>query len=545
MRENNTQLIAGPLAELYNAATHYFIHEIDPAIHVQAYEGWHEEETFAETEFAGKYLDTCVRYAAETGSAEALEHAKMVVESIMKNQREDGYLGGLTAGKELVWFSIWNQAFTLIGMLSYYDLTGDLAVLRSAERIGEFVSNLFLGGADICDSINDGSQHLSILLPMVRLYRVSPKPLYHDFILHIIEKIKTSDNNFFEFSSIMDLRSKKGIENFVILLGLLEYAEDFHDDAALCGCQKYWEELQNTQIRPNGNGTIVEFWTHGGNAPRILRVEDKPDENCVAVGWMEFTLALFSKTKEVKYLHALEQSLFNHLLGAADREGKDFAYYQPNYGKRVLATAANLYKCCRYRGYSMVSQLPGCVYCAKPDVLIPMIYTDSSMEDAWWQVRQETTYPKAGTISFHIQVKQTCNRQLWLRVPPRCKGTVCVDGTEYSASEKDGYLKIPCDWTSGMHEVQLILTPILTETYADIEGEKYVSYQYGCLLLAAEVEEDQLDELRIEPEQIVVSDKAGNGALVECHCGEHRIVDYASAGRTPGSAFTVWMRCKV
>lgn len=256
------------------------------------------------------------------------------------------------------------------------------------------------------------------------------------------------------------------------------------------------------------------------------------------------SFALFARTKEAKYLHALEHSLFNHLLGAADREGKDFGYYQPNYGKRVLATAANLYKCCRYRGYSMVSQLPGCVYCAEPDVLIPMIYTDSSMEDAWWQVRQETKYPSTGTISFHIQVKQKCNRQLWLRIPPRCKGSVWVNEAEAKITEKDGYLRIPCDWTPGNHEIQLVLTPVLTETYADIQGEKYVSYQCGCLLLAAEVEENQLAGLQIDPQQIVACDKPANGALVEYRCGNLRIVDYASAGRTPGSAFTVWKCCK-
>lgn len=545
MRKNNAQLTAGPLAELYKAATHYFIHQIDPEIHVRAYEGWHEDETFAETEFAGKYLDTCVRYAAETGSEEALEHAKMVVESIMKNQRCDGYLGGLTEGKELVWFSIWNQAFTLIGMLSYYDLTGDTAVLQSAERIGDFVSKLFLGGADINDSINDGSQHLSILLPMVRLYQATKKPLFRDFILHLIEKIKMSDNNFFDFESIMDLRSKKGIENFIILLGLLEYSEVFQDDAALAGCQKYWEELNTTQIRSNGNGTLVEFWTHQGNAPRILRVEDKPDENCVAVGWMEFTLALFSRTKEAKYLHALEQSLFNHLLGAADRDGRDFAYYQPNYGKRILATAENVYKCCRYRGYSMVSQLPDNLYWSEPDVLIPMIYAGSSMEDAWWNVQQKTDYPKAGSIVFQIQVKQSCVRELWLRLPPRSFATVLVDGIETEVPKKDGYLRLKCDWPSGDHEVQLVLTPILTGTYADIDGKQYISYQYGCLLLAAEVDEGMLEDLVVDPQNIATYEEAPQTVLAECRCGNTSIVDYASAGRTPGSEFTVWMRCKV
>lgn len=545
MKKETCKLTGGALYELYQTATAYFLHQIDPVDHAKAYVGVHAEETFAETEFAGKYLDTCVRYAAETGSAEALDHAKMVVEEIMANQRADGYLGGLTEGQELVWFSIWNQTFTLIGMLSYYELTGDARVLASASRIGDFISNLFLGGADINDSINDGSQHLSILLPMVRLYRVTGKPLFREFILHVIEKIQSSDNNFFAFSSIMDLRSKKGIENFVILLGLLEYAEAFGDDSALEACRKYWQELNDTQIRPNGNGTLVEFWTPNGNAPQILTMEQKPDENCVAVGWMEFSCALFAKDKEAKYLYALEQSLFNHLLGAADKTGCDFAYYQPNYGKRMLTKAENLYKCCRYRGYSMVSQLPGLLFWSEPELVIPMIYTSCRFEDRYWSVEESTDYPKAGPICFRIEIKQACNRQFWLRVPKRCYCSVTVDGCTVDAAAQGDYIKVTCDWTSGTHEICMDVTPVLTQTSGLIGGEPYVSYQYGCLLLAAEVEEAKLAELTVDARSIKRCEHPEHAAFVECRCGPTAIVDYASAGRTEGTAFTVWMRCKV
>ena len=43
----------------------------------------------------------------------------------MRNQRGDGYIGGLEPGHEWDAFSVWNQAFTADGLLAYYEFTGD------------------------------------------------------------------------------------------------------------------------------------------------------------------------------------------------------------------------------------------------------------------------------------------------------------------------------------------------------------------------------------------------------------------------------------
>lgn len=99
---SNTNLTpAGSLGKIYNSAIDALIWKIGPQAHADAYVGDHDGG-FAESEFAGKYLDTCVRLAATDPdperAAKALQDAKTVVRSIIQNQREDGYIGGLISG---------------------------------------------------------------------------------------------------------------------------------------------------------------------------------------------------------------------------------------------------------------------------------------------------------------------------------------------------------------------------------------------------------------------------------------------------------------
>ena len=304
----------GKLGNTYNSAINELIYGKNPQIHADAYTGEHDFG-FAEIEFAGKYLDTCVRVAVtdkdEKRAEKAFQDAKIVVRSIIMNQREDGYIGGLRVGCEKEWFSVWNQAFTIIGLCSYREAfprdTLSEAALEAARKSARYNASIFMNDTSIMNGGNNGSQHLALLLGLTRVYKLTKDERIHDFILHFVGCVESSDNNFFSFDSILDLRSKKGIENFVILIGMLEYGDLFDDLSALAACEKYWDELAETQIRKNGNGTVHEVWTDGGNKPRLVGLDENPDENCVAVGWIELSLALYQRKGGKKYIDAVRE----------------------------------------------------------------------------------------------------------------------------------------------------------------------------------------------------------------------------------------------
>ena len=534
------------LGRLYADATRYFIEEISPAAHAAAYVGEHGSG-FAETEFAGKYMDVCVRYARTTGSGRALEAARTVARAVSANQRADGYIGGMERGRETDDFSIWNQAFTLLGLTSFYEYTHEAFALTAAEKMVRWCADRFMSGkADILAGANNGSQHLSFLLPLVRLCRVSDEPRCRDLARYIVGRIKGSDNDFFHFDSILDLRSKKGIETFVILSGILEYGELFGDAEALPACQKYWTELSETQIRENGNGTNGEVWEKDGGRPQMLPVERLPDENCVAVGWIEFCLALYFRTGEAKYLDAADQSIYNHLLGAVGEAGEDFAYYQPNFGRRITHTGRTMYQCCRYRGYTAVSILPQALFRAAGDVLDTVLYADARYEDEAWTVWEQTAFPYEGSVTLRIAVKRPGRRTLRLRVPSWAQQpSLTLDGAAVGQTPTDGWLTLDRAWTAGEHTVFLCFAPRLSVRRAVIDGEARACVLYGCVLLAAVTDGPAPDgawqSLCFDADAPLTRTDAGPARIAFTAANGTRFTDLASSGRN-GGEFVVWAR---
>lgn len=558
--------IDSPLGALYARATRHFLNKIEPAYHASVYRGEHGI-WFAESEFAGKYLDISVQYAKSCNSPEAISHARTVVESILSNQREDGYIGGLSKKDELSGFSVWNQAFTMFGLLSYYDFTHDARVLSACEGIVSWAADAYMyGDGNIMGGWNNGSQHLSLLLPLVRLCRISEKPVCRKLLDYMIEKIKASSiegvefdslkklgekvrgshNNFFSFSSILQLCSKKGIENFVILIGILEYGALTGDSAALPACEKYWEELNRTQIRDNGNGTLCEVWTEGGNQPRLLGLDVKPDENCVAVGWIEFCMALFFATGKARYLDAAEITYYNHLCGALAEDGHDFAYYQPNFGRRVTSTAESMYKCCRYRGYSAVAYLPEMLFRVTDDTIQTGIYANASYRDDTLCLNEETDYPMGGHIVLTVSAEKTVRRKLCLRVPAKVEGALLsVNGKALADIPSDGWFTVDRTWEAGsITRLDLTFSPKTVIRQAEIDGVMRMSVSIGPILLAAEtdntVPEGTWDMLSVDPAAPLVP-VTPNHSLLAFRIGSTILTDFASSGRD-GREFVVWFR---
>lgn len=299
--DGDIKLTSGVLKKVYDKTIEFFETGIDCNIHKEAYKGTHPDiaHGFAGSEFAGKYLDTCVNLYKNSGNKNILNKATELVRCIVENQHEDGYIGGYAPENEWTEFSVWNQAFTVYGLVSYHKVTKDKAALTAAEKCVQNIADYYMNkGGDILDATNWGTQNLSILIALPQLYSVTQNKFYLDFMEYIFTQIKGSTNNFFEFDSIFDLESKKGIENFIILIAMVLSFEITNKTECLKGAQKYWEELQSTQIRRTGNGSNTEVWIKNGNKPAFLNADVKPNETCVSVGWAELSMCSLCKRKK-------------------------------------------------------------------------------------------------------------------------------------------------------------------------------------------------------------------------------------------------------
>lgn len=538
------------LGDCYRSLSDIYLNGINPEIHKKAYIGAHEG-LYAEIEFAGKYLDTCIKFYKATKNGEFLERAEAVVRSIIRNQHQDGYLGGLVSENDWKDFSVWNQTFTVYGLVSYYKETGDKNAAEAAEKcINRIAEHYMSEKDDICEGLNDGSQNLTVLMAVTALYDIKPTDETKKFILYIVDKIKHSDNNFFSFDSVLDLRSKKGIENFIILLGIIAYGDITGDNSAYDACRKYWNELNEKQIRETGNGSIHERWNADGNKPMFIDYEREPNENCVAVGWFEFSSALFKRFKSACYADAMEKTVYNHLLGSMNRESSDFGYYQPNYGiKYIDSNTHAMYMCCRYRGYSAISQIPYSVFDEDDDYITPVMYTDCEYTSDI-SITETTKYPYDGRIQFDIY--GNTKKKLRLRIPSWCKDFRVEKNEKIIDESYDaGYV---CVDISDGDKITLDLKPEFKINRVNINDKKYAYITYGCVLLAIDsnlnecIYDIDIDLSDSNLKREVFADYL-MGCSIDGYLNNEKIrvnfVDYASSAKVNiGNEFTIYVKEK-
>ncbi len=538
---NKVKLTSGVLSDCYENVRKNILENISPDVHAETYVGDHDS-VYAEPEFTGKYLDICMQYLKRGESPEKLRAAaEKVTESIFKNQKPNGNIACLTNDEG--WFSVWNQTFTVLGLLSCYRVLGDKRLLDSAMKSADWVIERY--GRDdlptILDSVNDGSEHISFILPMAMLFDATKEKRYGDFLDKLFDYLETTKMNLISFDNILDLMSKKGIEMLVIYLGVLYYGRIIGREEYINAAERYFKQVNDTQIRNTGNGTLVEFWKQNGNAPANIPIEEKPNETCVGVGFSELAFMLFWESEEALYLDAIEKTLFNHILGSMDASGTDFGYYQGNYGTKVFKTAGGYYQCCRYRGYCYFSHLPDMLYKYDGKTLIPCIYTASSFESDGVSVIQKGNYPVSGELTFDVESEKPLT--LKLRIPKWCGAyLVRLNGKALNLKNENGFvtLDLPC----GKSCAELTLKLDTVVEYGDIDEKKYASVTRGPLLMSidsmlcddgAEYDCGGFEEIPTDGEHLVMIKR---GDLV--------LSDYSSAGRVhPGvDTFRVWIPVK-
>jgi uncharacterized protein len=141
-------------------------------------------------EHAGKSLDAACNALRYSDHAELRRIAARVAKKLMESQGRDGYLGTYPADRRWTGWDVWVHKYNLIGLLSYYELTADSAVLRCCRRMGDLIVNTFGDAPGQRDIIGAG-EHIgmaatSILEPMCRLYRFTSDPRHLEFCKYVV-----------------------------------------------------------------------------------------------------------------------------------------------------------------------------------------------------------------------------------------------------------------------------------------------------------------------------------------------------------------------
>ena len=527
---------------------------------------------YAEPEFVGHYLATGPLMYQSTGLDEIKNRNYDLVGTVVERQREDGYLGTYEKGKEFGYtFSVWNQNFMIKGLLAQYQYFDNQDALEAAMKCADYNANAFLysDSVELLLGLNQGIQHATILEEIANLYAITGKQLYLDFANYIIQRLENSSikvvtiPNTAEHWAIPNMMGcTKGIEMFNIYFGVLKMYAVTGDEKYLTAAHQYWKALQDKQIRITGNGTIGEHWNALGNKPIDLSNDLKPNENCVAMGWMKFSADLATYCGESKFFDEFEKTLFNHLIGSQALDGSDFSYYQGNCGHKVHFTDPGAYSCCKYRGMRILAALPEYIYMQSENEVAVNLYTSSyttaTINDKSIAINQTSDFPRSGKVTLEIKPPVDMHFSLLMRKPVWSGDVdVEIDGRIVQTKFQDGYLVLEREWPASGSKISLSMKMNKQIIKSTINNEERVAVKFGPVVLALDSRfgdytenvrldldsESALKVLELDSDEFMPQVKFLAKGEVNGKSKEVILVDYASAGSlNPGKdKFKVWI----
>ncbi len=90
-----------------------------------------------QSEFWGKWLTSAVLAYKSNPTSQLKATIDQAVTKLINTQTPDGYIGNYADEKHLEQWDIWGRKYCMLGLLSYYDLTGDKKSLRAARGVAD------------------------------------------------------------------------------------------------------------------------------------------------------------------------------------------------------------------------------------------------------------------------------------------------------------------------------------------------------------------------------------------------------------------------
>ncbi|MBO0800363.1 MAG: glycoside hydrolase family 127 protein, partial [Blastocatellia bacterium] len=284
----------------------------------------------------GKWMHAATLAWANTKDGVLRAKLDRVVSRLIATQKEDGYLGTYADGAhwgmgEGQGWDVWVHKYVLLGLLTYYNFTGEGASLEAAKKIGDLLISTFgpkSDGGDGLDlnerSTSAGMASGSVLEPVVLLYRATREEKYLNFARFIADHWEGRNgpkliSGLTEKRSVRQLGDAKAYEMLSCLVGLAELYRSTGDNRYLIPVVNAWKDIAGNQLLITGSGSCHEHWTQARQF--ASSASDETAETCVTVSWIQLTQQLLRLTGESRYADELEKTFYNHLAAAQKPDG--------------------------------------------------------------------------------------------------------------------------------------------------------------------------------------------------------------------------------
>lgn len=546
-----------------------------------------EEETTWRSEFWGKWFTSAAlayRYQPTPELRAILDRA---VQELLATQTPNGYIGAYKQQAEASNWDIWGRKYVLLGLVAYYDLTGDRKALDAACREADYtIGQLGPGKKDIVTAgWWGGLAPCSILEPMVLLYRRTGEGRYLDFANYIVTRWgepggpdlirKAVDGvpvfRMFEgpkpvIKEYGDNGQSKAYEMMSCYEGLLELYRVTGDAEYLEAVEKVFADIDATEITVLGSGSDWERWCNG----HVRQLEPMREwmETCVTVTWIKFAAQLLRMTGDPKYADRIERSAYNSLLSAQKDDGQWWSHISPLTGVRLPAPdqCERHLNCCVASAPRGLMLLPAVALMTDRSGPVVEFYEAGTARAPLpsgknVQLKIQGEYPRQPSVTIDVQPEAEESFTLSLRIPEWSRRTkVEINGQETAGIKPGRYARLTRAWKSG--DQVRVTFDLTTRAVREPGGSTQVAIMRGPIVLA-------FDRRLTQPQPGVTAasvqkDTRGTVQAVEVREGLPagirwamdvpfvtpdgkqimvRMCDYASAGRTwtDESALRVWL----
>jgi len=403
-------------------------------------------------EHIGKWMHAATLAWASTGDAKLKARLDYAAKELVATQEADGYLGTyrkddrLALVKHAGW-DVWSHKYCMIGLLTYYQYTGDKASLAASRKAADLLIATYPSKRSILAAgHHSGMAATSVLQPIVLLHRLTGDARYLDFAHYIVKSWEEPGGpdilrTLLKTGRVEAVGNAKAYEMLSNIVGLCELARVTGDATLIKASIAAWEDIVKTQLFLTGATSDGEFFQPDSHMAEehMSRV----GETCVTTTWIQFNQALFQLTGEARFGNELERTYYNALAAAQHPDGQDWCYFTALNGRKKYDKDIT---CCHSSGPRGMALSPLSAYLTSREgtsnmLLISTLEPSSARLTLGAQavlIEQITEFPSAGNSRLRLSLSKPARFGIKVRIPDWA-GPVTIAGAEI----RDGWAVLP------------------------------------------------------------------------------------------------------
>lgn len=319
----------------------------------------------------------------------------------------------------------------VLGLLAYYQATGDDNALDAARRFGDSLIRSFPKTAA-------HSQYLhaaTLIEGLVSLYRYTEDEHYLDFCKSAADA----------WLQAKDTHNDPSSENLAALHGLVELYRITGDESYFRAVTAAWLEIRNRWLSLSG--------TPLSNGELSVASDDKnAGDACATLSWVQLTIDLLRVTGDAQYADQLEHTIYNELLAGEDATTGSIFAPAPLNGSKQPASPSDP---CLSSEAQAVALLPSAVWGRFGNGIAIVLYSAGratfqlSHRRGTVQIYSEAAFPESGDFLLHVEPTHNLRFPLRLRVPEWTSQFVVEIRGSHLIGKPGDFLTINREWHRG------------------------------------------------------------------------------------------------